>query len=148
MSDRTQDIIKKGIVANLLQLEKNYILAKKDLENNYTVLRSYHNSIKSDIIDRMLVSDLDEITYHKLVNKPILKEITIKELSNVVSKGILKHIMVSVDIEATRQNLKSSLKLSDVVIDPIIEAIKRVETTEILDLEEKANIKDLVIRND
>lgn len=136
-----KDLVKDGIVKNLLQTEKNYLLSKKDIKEKYTVLLSYNKTLESEIIDRMLISDLDEITYHTLEKAPILKEISIDELSKVIGDNVLPHIMVSVDLEATRNSLRSNLGITDLLIDNIIEDIKKIETTTILKLVEKSGVK-------
>lgn len=139
------DIVKQNIIDSMRQEEKNYLLAKKDLRENYGFLQDYHDRVKQSIIDKMLVNDIKESNYHRLVEKHIFKEIPISELEKVVSKGIMKHIMITVDLEATKQKLKNKLGYDDVVINPIIEAIKRVESVKILDLEEKPNAKKSLV---
>lgn len=136
-----KDLVKDGIIKNLLQTEKNYLLSKKDIKEKYTALLSYNKTLENEIIDRMLISDLTEINYHTLEKVPILKEVSIDELSKVIGENILPHIMVNVDLEATKNSLRSNLGITDLLIDKIIEDIKRIETTTILKLVEKDGVK-------
>lgn len=136
-----KDLVKDGIINNLLQSEKNYLLSKRDIKTKYQYLLSYSKTLEDELIDRMLISDLTEITYHTLEKVPILKEIPISELAKNVTENILPHIMVTIDLEATRNSLRSNLGITDLLIDKIIENIEKIETTTILKLVEKEGVK-------
>lgn len=127
---------KKAIVESMSLDEQRYLQSKSDIDVNQKTLINYNKNIKNAIIDKMRFLGIDKLNKVKLVEKPILKEITISQLKEVISEKLLDNVCVTVDLEATRNSLIVNCGMSNIVVEEILNNIKRIETNKIFDLEE------------
>lgn len=124
----------KNIKDHIKELERQILVADKILEQNQLTI-DYRENLVTSVIDFMVMHNLKEGTYHKLVEKSILKEIPLYELEKELSENIFKNLCVTVDLEATTEHLKTNLGMTEVVVEEIIKKISKLQIATKYDLE-------------
>lgn len=119
-------VLNEAILEHLKKLEKNLSMAIEDANKNETLYRGYANSIKEEIIEILKANEMSEGNYYELKNIFVLSEIPIKELKDNFSENILDNICVTIDLEATKEHLKRDLGLTDIVIEPIVKKLSKL----------------------
>lgn len=119
-------VLNEAILEHLKRLEKNLSMAIEDANKNETLYRGYANSIKEEIIEILKANEMSEGNYYELKNIFVLSEIPIKELKDNFSENILDNICVTIDLEATKEHLKRDLGLTDIVIEPIVKKLSKL----------------------
>lgn len=119
-------VLNEAILEHLKRLEKNLSMAIEDANKNETLYRGYANSIKEEIIEILKANEMSEGNYYELKNIFVISEIPIKELKDNFSENILDNICVTIDLEATKEHLKRDLGLTDIVIEPIVKKLSKL----------------------
>ena len=132
--------IKKALLEHLEQDERLLYTANKAIEDDkqrLSVSQGYAERLKSSMIDSMEINDLTELTYYKLIEIEIFSAVLTKDIRDRLTQNIFDNVCVTVDLEATRQNLKVNLGMTDILINPILEKIKALQITKRKDLQLK-----------
>ena len=126
-------------------LGTNNELRAKELAEKYRLwqheLISYNvikENIKKELIVLMKLENIDKVDKVRLVQKPQFEPIEIKDIYELVNdKSLVDSVVVSIDFESTKRNLKIKTGWNDKMIEQFLERLLETSKTMIDELEVK-----------
>lgn len=113
--------------ARIEELARKFKYWQKEL-NEYNIIFS---NIKKELIALMKLEKIDKVESEsvKLVEESLLEQLQISEVLKCFnSNEIADYVVVSVNLNKTRNNLKIKLGFNDDLIDKVIERLKEKTT--------------------
>lgn len=142
--DNKNDSNTIAILENLLDTEQKLFSNLEARKRLLEQLRKVDTEIyeqKSLLLHKLKANEMSESNFYKLVKVNLEREVTIKEVVDVLpNRTLLDYLVVKVEYNKTIDNL-SKVGIIGVNAQKLIEQIQSLQKDEYLEIEDKVNIE-------